>query len=286
MIERRLGSPVVAAESQGGGFTPGFASRLTAEDGSRLFVKAASKKAQRTFAESYAQEVRILRLLPDGVPATRLLWAHEDDLWVVLGFECVEGGTPRRPWRRAELDACLDALEEIATLLSPIPDGFTLQPITDDLPALVTGWEHVRRTQPDWPHLEEAARLARRLPDLPGQGFVHADGRDDNFLVTAQGEALLCDWNWPAIGPVWMDAVDVLMTAHGDGLDADAMLAERGLTRDVDPDDIDVWLAAMCGFMLECRDRPVPPSSPYLRVHNRWWSEASWDWLARRRGWA
>ena len=47
MVEERLGSPVVHAESQGSGFTPGFASRLTAADGARLFVKAASKQAQR-----------------------------------------------------------------------------------------------------------------------------------------------------------------------------------------------------------------------------------------------
>ena len=52
-----------------------------------------------------------------------------------------------------------------------------------------------------------------------------------------------------------------------------------------DPDQVDGWLAMLCGFMLEARDRPVPPTSPYLRVHARWWSEAAWSWLADRRGW-
>ena len=76
------------------GFTPGFASRLTGEDGSRMFVKAASKKAQAPFAEAYVEEVRKLSFLPDGLAVPRLRWTHEDDLWVVLGFECVEGRNP------------------------------------------------------------------------------------------------------------------------------------------------------------------------------------------------
>jgi hypothetical protein len=285
-VEGRLGSRVVDASSQGGGFTPGFASRLTGEDGSRLFVKAANKKAQRPFADTYREEARKLRLLPPGLPVTRLLWAHEDDLWVVLGFACVDGATPRRPWRRGELDACLDTLEVLADALDPVPDGMDLHPITEDLPALVTGWEHVRRTHAGWPHLEEAAALAAAYADMPDLHFlVHSDSRDDNFLFD-DGRALLCDWNWPALGPRWMDTVDLLVSAAGDGLDCDEILAERTITRDVDPDHVDSVLAQLCGFMLEARDRPVPPTSPYLRVHNRWYSEATWAWLARRRGWS
>ena len=85
LVEQRLGSPVAKADSQGSGFTPGFASRLTGEDGSRLFVKAASKKAQAPFAESYAEEVRKLGLVPAGLPVPRLLWHHEDDLCWAAG---------------------------------------------------------------------------------------------------------------------------------------------------------------------------------------------------------
>ena len=285
-VEGRLGSQVVRAESQGGGFTPGFASRLTGEDGSRIFVKAANKQAQKQFAEAYAEEVHNLRLLPGGLPVPRLLWSHEDERWIVVGFECVEGSQPRRPWRATQLDACLDSLEVIADALTPAPPSFGLSPIAEEIPALVTGWDHVRAKDPDWPHLAEAATLAARLPSLEDRvGFVHADARDDNFVMAGDGTALLCDWNWPALGPVWLDAVDLMMTAHGDGLDADALVARRALTKDVDPEHIDVWLAALCGFMLVCRDRPVPPTSPYLRVHNRWWSEAAWSWLAHRRGW-
>ena len=287
LVEERLGSPVVAAESQGSGFTPGFASRLTGEDGSRVFVKAASRKAQGPFAESYAEEVRKLRLLPAGLPVPRLLWHHQDDLWIVLGFECVEGRPPRRPWRRAELLACLDSLAVVADRLNPVPPGFDLRPMPEDLPGLRTGWDYVRATHPGWPRLDEAAALAASYEDFPGNdAFVHSDARDDNFIVTGPGEALLCDWNWPALGAVWIDGVDLLVSAYGDGLDADTLLAEHPLTRDADPDHVDAWLAMLCGFMMEARDRPVPPTSPYLRVHSRWWSEAAWAWLSSRRGWS
>lgn len=286
-IEGKLGSKVAVADSQDAGFTPGFASVLTGEDGSRLFVKAASKKAQRPFAESYAEEARKLAALPAELPAPKLLWSHEDDLWVILGFEAVEGHNPRRPWQRVELDACLDTLETVAGLLDTPPAGLRVQPIIEDMPGLLTGWDYVRRTHPDWPHLDEAAALAATCLEHPGNdALVHSDARDDNFLITGDGRALLCDWNWPTLGPVWMDLVDVLASAYGDGLDADAILAERALTRDADPDHIDGWLAALCGFMMENRDRPAPNSSPYLRVHARWYSEATWAWLASRRGWS
>jgi hypothetical protein len=174
----------------------------------------------------------------------------------------------------------------VAAALDPPPPGMLLHPLTEDLPGLVTGWSYVATTHPDWPHLAEAAALAATYDSFPdNDALVHSDARDDNFLLARSGTALLCDWNWPALGPVWLDAVSLLVSAYGDGLDADAVLGEHPLTRDADPDHVDAWLAMLCGFMLEARDRPVPRTSPYLRVHSRWWSEATWAWLAQRRGW-
>lgn len=286
LVERRLGSPVLRAESQGSGFTPGFASRLTGEDGSRVFVKAASRKAQAPVAESYAQEARTIARLPAEIPAPRLLWTHQDDLWVVLGFECVQARPPRRPWLAAELEACLDTLAATVEVTRPALPGLGLRPLTEELPGLLTGWEYVARTDPAWPHLADVrALVAENALDPVADSFVHSDARDDNFLLTADGSALLCDWSWPALGPAWLDAVWLLVSAHGDGLDADAMLAGHPVTRDADPDQVDSSLAMLCGLMLEARDRPVPPTSPSLRVHARWWSEAAWAWLAARRGW-
>jgi aminoglycoside phosphotransferase (APT) family kinase protein len=283
LVEDRFGTKFVEAVSADAGFTPGCASVLTGADGRRLFLKAASKKAQRPFAAAYREEIRKLRGLPPGLPVPTLLWSHEDDLWVLLALEHVDGRHPERPWNRADLDACLDTLERLAQTLTPPP--LELGTFAEDFADLLTGWDHVRSTYPDWPHLEEAIGLASRYAAAThGNTLVHTDARDDNFLLTP-GRAYLCDWNWPVIGAAWIDTVCVLMTAAGDGLDADALLAERALTRNVDAEDVDSLLALLCGYFLERRDEPVPHSSPYLRDHQDWCAEVSGAWLAGRRGW-
>jgi hypothetical protein len=283
-VEERWGSTVVNARSAGSGFTPGCASVLTGTDGRRLFLKAASRKAQRPFADAYALEARNLRHLPTGLPVPRLLWSHEDDLWVVLALEHVDGASPARPWSPDVLGRCLDTLETLAAALTPPP--MQLRPLAEDFRGLVGCWDRVRRTSPGWPHLDEAAALAAGFePVTRGTTLVHTDARDDNFVLDAKGTAHLCDWNWPVVGAAWVDTVCVLMTAFGDGTDADALLAERVLTRDVPAADVDALLALLCGYFLERRDDPVPHSSPFLRRHQDWCAEVTWAWLARRRGW-
>ncbi len=287
LVENRLGSPVATAESAGAGYTPGFASVLTGENGRRIFVKAASKKAQAPFAAAYRAEISKLGTLPSGMPVPRLLWSHEDDLWVVLGLEYVDGANPARPWRRSELDTCLDTLELLAEALTPPP--MRLPTFAEDFAEMTTGWDHVRSVDPARPHLADAAALAGRFAGVTrGNTLVHTDARDDNFLLVdpdGDGTAVLCDWNWPVVGAAWIDTVLLLIAAHGDGLDADAVLAGRRLTADVDPEHVDVLLALVCGYFLERRDDPVPNSSPYLRLHQAWYAEATWSWLASRRRW-
>jgi hypothetical protein len=284
-IEQRCGSPVVSAESQGGGFTPGFASVLTCADGSRHFVKAASAVAQRTFAASYREEARKLQALPDTIPAPRLLWTIDAD-WVVLGLEYVEARAPRRPWRTDELDACLDVLESMADLLTPPPPDLDLDPITDELAAWPAFWDHVNATR-DLPHGDEAAELAAGFADaVAGRTLVHTDVRDDNVLLAADGRTLLCDWNWPTVGADWLDSLFLLIGPRGDGLDVAAVIAERRLLRDVPPEHLDRALAVICGYFLRSADEPVPPTSPYVREVQRWQGEVCWAWLCERRGWS
>jgi hypothetical protein len=283
LVESHLGGPVVEAVSQDGGYTPGFASVLTSASGQRLFVKAASRVAQADFAASYAEEARKLQILDGTIPAPRLEWVHDDDGWVVLGFEAVDARAPRRPWRQAELDRALDLAEAIAESTQDLPDGLGLRPVAEDLPELVTGWDAVPDT---WPHRDDARALAQQVAALPDQQFAHCDLRDDNILFAADGRILACDWNWPVVGPRWLDLVDLLVSARGDGLEVDALLSARDLTREVDPEHIDVWLAAFSGYMLARRTRPAPSTSPHLRALTDWQAEAAWSWLAQRRGWA
>jgi hypothetical protein len=284
LVEDRLGAPVVDAASRDGGFTPGFASVLTTAGGTRAFVKAASRTAQPEIAASYAEEARKLQLLGEDIPAPRLEWVHQDDAWVVLGLEAVDARQPRRPWRPAELDRALDLAETIVETTHDVPEELGLRPLVEDVPRLLTGWSDV---PPEWPHHDEAAALAASMATLPGADhFAHCDLRDDNVLFARDGRTLACDWNWPALAPVWQDSVDLLVSAHGDGVDVEPVLAARSLTREADPDHVDAWLAAICGFMLSARGRPSPSSSPHLRTHSDWYAEAAWSWLSARRGWS
>lgn len=285
-IEDRCGSPVTDADSQGAGFTPGFASVLTCADGTRHFVKAASVKAQRMFAGAYREEARKLTLLPDGAPAPRLLWLHDADDWVVLGIEHVDARLPSRPWRSADLDAVLAMLAEAAEVLTPAPADLAGDGFAAEVAGWPAYWDHVRATRPDLGRVEEAAALAAGFAEATvGATLVHTDVRDDNLLLCADGRVLLCDWNWPVVGASWLDSLFVMIGPRGDGLDVEAALAAHPLTSEVPADHIDAVLALLVGYFLKTADDPVPPTSPHLRDHQRWQGEVCWDWLSERRGW-
>ncbi|HEY0952031.1 phosphotransferase [Nocardioides sp.] len=284
LVEERCGSPVVDAESQGAGFTPGFASVLTCADGSRHFVKAASQKAQRLFAEAYREEARKLTALPADAPAPRLRWLHDTghpEDWVVLGIEYVAARQPARPWRSEDLAACVAMTERMATTLTPPPEGLVVDEFATEFAEWPAYWDDVRRE-----HAEEAAALAARFTEVTGgTTLVHTDVRDDNLLLAPDGRVLLCDWNWPVTGASWLDTLFLLIGPRGDGLDVDAVLADSPLTRDLDPEAIDIVLALVTGYFLRSADQPVPPTSPYMRDAQRWQGEVCWEWLCERRGW-
>ncbi|MFC4783650.1 phosphotransferase [Nocardioides sp. MAHUQ-72] len=287
LIERRTGSPVVSADSQTAGFTPGFASVLTCADGGRHFVKAASLKAQRPFAESYREEARKLRALPGAAPAPRLLWTHDGDDWVVLGTEYVDARRPRRPWRERDLEAALTMLGDVASSLTPAPVQLGLDDFATEFADWPAYWDVLRTRRPDLSHLDEAAALATRFAEVTaGTTVVHTDVRDDNILLAADGRVLMCDWNWPVVGAAWLDTLLLLIGPRGDGLDVEAVLATNPLTREVPAEHVDIVLALVTGYFLKSAGDPVPPTSPYVRDVQRWQGEVVWEWLCERRGWA
>ncbi|MDE0777651.1 hypothetical protein [Nocardioides sp.] len=285
LVEDRLGAPVVRAESQRSGFTPGFASVLECADGSLHFVKAASVKAQRSFATAYREEGRKALALPPEAPATRLTWVHDADDWVVLGFEHVEARAPHRPWTVEDLHVCLDMLSAAAQALTPPPPGLTIDDAVTDFREWPAAWRHTLATF-DLPHGREAAALARRYAEVVGGStLVHGDVRDDNLLLARDGRVLLCDWNWPVRGAAWLDSLILLIGPRGDGLDVEAVLATHPTFADVDPEAVDIVLALLTGYFLTHSDDPVPSSSPHIRDHQLWQGEVLWEWLCERRGW-
>jgi thiamine kinase-like enzyme len=222
-------------------------------------------------------------LAPYAVPAPSLRWVHEEAEWVVLGLEDVEAHAPGRPWRADELDRTLAVLTSVHESTAQV--SIALPPVVEAFPGLADAWLVLSARDPSDRRLRSAADLAAQLPDLPRQGFVHGDARDDNVLLCSDDRTLLCDWNWPCRGPVWLDVVDVLVSAHGDGIDVEPVLARHPLTAEVPAEEIDVWLAAFAGYMRRAGEGPLRASSPFLGVHARWSAAAAWSWLAARRGW-
>jgi aminoglycoside phosphotransferase (APT) family kinase protein len=283
-VEARLGAPVVDAASRDGGYTPGLASVLTTAAGTRHFVKAASRVAQRSFAAAYAEEAARLATLPGSVPAPRLLWSDEVEDWVLLEVEHVAPS----PWMPVHLGAALDALEQVAAAPTAALGLASFDQEHADLPALWPTLEALAMPLPGLArHAADAGRLASSaLGWARGDALVHGDVHDDNLLVRPDGSVLLCDWKFPTRGAPWVDTVALLAGARGDGVDADAVLAVRPLTRSVPAEHVDGVLALLAGWFLHQSLLRRPPTSPYVRDFQGRHGRLLWDWLCARRGWS
>src|SRR4051812_22152047 len=101
-VATTLGSPVVQARTQPGGFSPGVAARLVCADGSRAFVKAVSAQTNEDSPKLHRREAQVLAALPDDLPVPRLIAAYDEAPWVVLLIEDADGRQPRLPWHDAD----------------------------------------------------------------------------------------------------------------------------------------------------------------------------------------
>ncbi len=286
-VEQNVGSPVESARSMTSGFTPGFASVLTLADGRRAFVKAAGKDDDErqgwSITGSYREEARKRLALPDELPAPRLLWSSDDGDWIVTGFEYVAGRLPRRPWDPAELRRVLDTVTAMAPLLDQPPDGLDLETVAQFFATLPARGETVLARDGASPTLTALAKLAAEFPDrCAGKSVQQFDLRDDNILLADDGRVWICDWNWPLLGAPWLDLVGLLLSVHGDGLEADAIVTSHPLTAEVDPRSIDAFLAGLWLYFTTAGDQPVPTASPYIRDFQK--LQAGWtlSWLRKR----
>lgn len=237
-IESRLGSPVVAAASKAGGFSPGLASVLRLADGSQVFAKAVSSAPNPISPSMHRREATIAGRLPASAPVPRLLWSHDDGDWVVLVFEALTGVPPTLPWVPAERDRVLAALTDLGAALTPVPPELDLPPV-DVLDEDFSGWRGLL-DRPD-PRLAEVDPWAAgRLADLAvwetrwqaaaqGDTLLHGDLRADNLLLT-EDRVYFVDWPAALVGAAWVDLVLMLpsMAMQGAG-DPEELLAGHPL---------------------------------------------------------
>lgn len=286
------GGPVVHAETQPGGFSPGVAARLRTADGRRAFVKAVSADTNPDSPAMHRAEARNTAALPPGVPAPRLLGTYDDGTWVALVLAEVDGRQPHVPWREPELRRVLDAVERLGRTLTPSP--VAAPPVAEALGDAFGGWrrladrpEHEVRGRLDDRTLAELPRLARLAADwaeaAAGDTLAHADLRADNMLLTADGEVVFVDWPHAVRAAPWFDLLTLLPSVGAQGgPDPDEVFRAHPLGRAADPAGATATLAALTGFFIEQSLLPAPPGLPTLRPFQRAQGEAGLAWLRRR----
>jgi aminoglycoside phosphotransferase (APT) family kinase protein len=187
-IEERIGGRVVEAVTQPGGFSPGLAARLLIEDGRRVFVKAVSELANPVSLAMHRREAEVVAAMPASAPVPRLHWTYEDDGWVVLGFEDVDGRHPALPWQEEDLDLVVRSLQEMSALLTPSP--IESETASSRFAGHIQGWKRALVGNEDrldpWAmrNLERLADLEAHAPAAAaGETLLHFDTRADNLLI-------------------------------------------------------------------------------------------------------
>lgn len=285
-VDGVLGSPVVHARTQAGGWSPGVAARVRCADGTAGFVKAVSAEVDPFTPGLHRREAEVVRALPAAVGSPRLLGGYDDGTWVALVLEDVEGMAPVLP---RDLPAVLRALDRLAAVAAP--EG--LRPADEELAGDFGGWARLAAAGADrltdWQqrHLDRLVELESRWPQAcAGDRLLHLDVRTDNVLLRADGEAVLVDWPWAAAGDPVLDVVAFLPSAVlSGGGDPERLLQRTSAGRRADRDVVTCLVAAFCGRVEEHARRPPPPALPGVRAFQAAQGVAAGAWLRQRTGW-
>lgn len=288
-VEDDLGAPVTSATSQPGGFSPGVAARCRLSDGRRVFIKAVSGDQNPESPGMHRREARVAGALPAGLPTPRLLGVHDDDGWVVLIFEDVEGRPPPLPWTTATLGSAFDAFDRLAEATTPCPVP-GLEPAAHVFAGLFDGFARLAggdgaESLDPWArrHVERLARLeATWAAAAAGDALLHGDLRADNLLVRPDGTVVVVDWPSASVGAAWVDKALMLPSVGLAGPTPAQVERELRPFRGVPGEAVDAVVAAGAGYFLHRGALPDPPGLPTLRAFQRAQGEVALAWLRQR----
>jgi|SRR5581483_3613 len=297
-VEQGLGSTVVTAVSQPGGFSPRVAARLRLADGRRAFVKAVAPMLNPDAPAFHRREARIVEALPAATPVPRLLGCYDESEagWIVLVFEEVEGQPPAQPWRADELERVLAAMESLAPILTPSPLPSTIAgSASETFARSLCGWRRLRDEQPsplskldDWSrrHLPALIGLEAAAPAaVTGETLLHFDLRADNMLLTPE-QVWFVDWPHACVGAAWVDSVLFAPSVRMQGgPPPEQILARQVTSRSADPAAITAAIVAMAGFFTYQALQGPPPGLPTLRPFQAAQGVVAREWVAQRTGW-
>jgi len=287
------GSEIVEAQDLSGGFSPGCCTCLRFAGGRRVFVKAVSRSANPESPSMHRREAHVARHLPPSPCLPRLEGYLEEEDWVVLVFDRIDGRMPRHPWVADELDSVLAHLGVVHRLLTPcpVPD---LEPTATYFETVFSGWRTMAGAPvvPDhldeWSrrHLDRLAGLEQRWVEaVEGDGLVHGDIRSDNVLVNGSSVAFV-DWPHASRGAAFFDLVAwAPSVALEGGPDPESLLGRCASARAVEAERLDPVVAAVTGFFTYHATLSPPPGLPTLRPFQEAQGRVAREWLRRRTGW-
>lgn len=291
-VESALGSEVVAATPQGGGYSQGAKARIRTRKGGRAFVKALSVDRDAPSIELYRTEAQVMPHLPADAPVPRLLDAYDDGNWVVLLMEDIDGHPPAIPWEEHELDRVAGAITDLGVALdpSPWPEAPTFAEVNA---GVVQAWRDLVAYPP--PDLDPSIRrmIDRLTADqvdlvevVQGEVLLHNDIRSDNLLLTPDGRVVFVDWGMPCKGAIWQDLMMFAVTPDlYQGADPDLLVRNHPLTRDVPESHIDVTVLACYAVGRRWLNRgsdALNGESDALRAYHLAASEAAQRWALCR----
>lgn len=183
-----------------------------------------------------------------------LRWHAEDDAWIVLGFEVVEGRSSDFAPGSADLPTVVDVLNRIGEL--PLPDE-------------AHDWQETR-----WNRFadEDDAQLFR------GTTLLFTDINPDNLMI-GNGRGWAVDWSWPTHGASFIDPsclVVQLIAAGHTAKAAEGWAANCKGWADADPRAIDAFAAAT--LRMNCAFAERNPEANWLSAM----ADAAQAWVDHR----
>jgi hypothetical protein len=201
----------------------GFSSDLTAlvdcEKGP-FFVKVMRNRPGGR-RDSIMREKAVNPYAQPVAPALR--WHAEDEGWIVLGFEVVEG----RPSDFEPGSPDLPIIVELVNRLARLP-----------LPEVARDWPETR-----WDRFTASPAEAELFR---GDALLHTDINPDNMLI-GEGNSWVVDWAWPTRGAAFIDPATLVtqLVASGHSAEsAEGWVSDCPAWKDADPSAIDAFAAA------------------------------------------
>jgi len=210
--------------------SPGCASSLETSGGDRYFIKAMGEHLNARTVEIFRAEAAVLPLLANVEYRPNLIGIYDEEGWVALLLEHVEGRYPDLD-DDDHFNALAAAMAQQSRELTPAPQG---------VPSGAMMSNNARRWAPRWQVIaadpnsflpawavtraDELLDRALSLPDqLLAESLCHCDGRDDNTLIRPDGTAVILDWGMWQLGPHWLDLA-LLAVQRSDPLKANSWL--------------------------------------------------------------